>query len=284
MIEKLEVKGEAMPEIMGACSSEIFVGDPEVSVPPGGMEHIASVSLPGQCWHLINRRFSDLPGDVPPIASAAGLRLEIEISNRTDCESEIVIMANSEARNRVRLFIVQVPPDMVYRINLEPLRQYDDLHLVSWQAFDAALVMEHPDDGRQRIPLSVRSPVEGNGCASSYASYCQERYTYKRFSGSYLFGYFEKTLNGREAGMVCLHVLWPNHGELLHVRYLCDAGIEARGAHPLRSLELPEPMRSAFGDLAEKDEMAVVLISDMEQGPRKPTGYARVSEHMTSEA
>jgi len=264
LVERLAVKGEIMHELAGSPLPEIFVSEPEVLSHHCGMELVASFPLPGLGWQSHDRGYTDLLEEEHAGRTTSEKSFALEIVNRSEHENEIVVMASGEARGKIRLFFVHVKPGMMSRIGLDPLGAYDDLHLISWQAFDAFMVAEGPDLQQERVPIPVRIPGKLTHAGERYASYCQERYTHQRFSGSYLFGYFEKVTRGMNAGSLCLHVFWPNHGQLMHVRYLCKTEASRRNEGPLISTEiLADRIRRQTAHLTEPDEMTVLLVSDL---------------------
>ena len=263
LIEKFEVKGEMLDEFPGGPLPTVFIGGQSAWSPCEGMEYIASVPLPGQCWHIHQGqedRLSTLSGLLSPVEEFG---LDLKLTNQSQYDNEIVVMATGDTNGQVRNFFVRVPANETYSVCLDPLRDYDDLHLISWQPFDASLEIDDGSSNKELMSITVQAPKLHRYNHQKYTDYCQERFTYKRFSGSYLFGYFERVVAGEHLGEVSLHLFWPNHGEILHARYLCGENLEQRS--PV--MVSPEALETWFGApptfLPGEVEPTVYLVSDM---------------------
>ena len=262
LVEKLEVKGEILEEFDEPLPS-VFINGQEIRSSEG-LEYTASVALPGQCWHLHRHKDEWLYScDGMVIPHIEELGLDLKLVNHSEFDSEIVVMATGDTNGRVRNFFVRIPANETYTVCLDPLRDYDDLHLISWQPFDASLETDN-GTSKESVPITVQSPQQVCDNRGKYVSYCQERYVYKRFSGSYLFGYFEHVIGTERKGEFSLHIFWPNHGEILHTRY--QGVVPSRKRPPVRVA--PEILANWFGEdapgyPAEEEEPTIYLVSDM---------------------
>ncbi|MDJ0841736.1 MAG: hypothetical protein QNK37_34855 [Acidobacteriota bacterium] len=274
LIEKFEVKGEELPDIAGNHFPQVFVNSPGFIEPGGGMEYTASVTLPGQCWHLRQHRLDNMfTFDGLVSAPAGDIRQELVLTNRADSDNNVVVIATGDACSRVRNLFVTVPAHETYRICLDPLWDYDDLHMISWLPFDAVLEIDTGLAHHDTVPIRVYEPGVQSAQKQTLAAYCQERSVYKRFSGSYLFGYFERPIFGEHAGDMVLHVFWPNHGELLHTTYLTGQMASSLTGSRISKQMMRDDVSTGKRKQGpyEEPEMKILLVSDMTAESFLPT-------------
>ena len=200
------------------------------------------------------------------------VRQELVLTNRSDSENEVVVMATGDTNGRIRNLFVTLPPNETYRVCLDPLWDYDDLHMISWLPFDAVLEVDTGAAHRETLPIVVNQPGSHLGQPDKYAAWCQERSVYRRLEGNYLFGYFERAIMGKHEGELLLHMFWPNHGELLHT---VNVAVSATNRLDLPRVRVSEQMLKGYEQQEnrpfEEPEMTIMLVSDLTTGDFLPS-------------
>jgi hypothetical protein len=102
-IEKFEIKGEIL-DFPGGPLPTVFIGGQSAWSPCEGMEYIASVPLPGQCWHIhkgVGDRLSTLNGLLRP---AEEFGLDLKVTNQSNYDNEIIVMATGDTNPGSQFF------------------------------------------------------------------------------------------------------------------------------------------------------------------------------------
>lgn len=265
LIEKLQVKGERIPEIADAAFPRVFTSATTPDQHSGSrMEYTASLVLPG--FYRRSKQKSGLGSNGIRPTEPLGGRLLLRLTNRSDYTNEIVVMAADDLTGKVRNFFIAIPPRQNYTAALESILDCDELYIISWQEFDAAYMYQGLGNSDQFTSLPVQPPGLLRERQRAISAYYRERDSTKRFSGNYLFGYFEQAVRGDDGYDMSLHIFWPHHGELLHISYGC--GEHNAGLGNTEHERFLSVTGSGFPSLlpSTETEMTIFVVSDMATG------------------